>query len=250
PWVLGAGAGASALAVAGAFHVPSPLGMSITSVQTTGQLATVEQVSVKVHNQTTRRLRPHFTLSSGDAVTAFWLAQGGPAVLAPGQWATYTLLSPNFFAQPSITGGFQVVAFTTTPAAISHSGSYLPTTYHVALVPDSLDRVVPVGQAVTVEAEVLDRLNRRVHLSGVPVYLGQIIYAQRGLVYGEAIINSGQRGQTPVSAVTNANGVATFTIRGTQAGTDPVYFEANLVNGQHYYPYGYSQILPIRFGGR
>jgi len=29
--------------------------------------------------------------------------------------------------------------------------------------------------------------------------------------------------------------------------TNSVYFEANLVNDQHYYPYGYSDILPIRF---
>jgi hypothetical protein len=32
------------------------------------------------------------------------------------------------------------------------------------------------------------------------------------------------------------------------AGSDPVYFEANLVNPALFYPYGYSPILAVRFG--
>ena len=32
------------------------------------------------------------------------------------------------------------------------------------------------------------------------------------------------------------------------ARTDPVYFEANLVNPTYFYPYGYSPILAVRFG--
>ena len=44
--------------------------------------------------------------------------------------------------------------------------------------------------------------------------------------------------------------MATFVIRGTKASTDPVYFEANLVNDSQFYPYGYSQIVPIRFENR
>ena len=78
--------------------------------------------------------------------------------------------------------------------------------------------------------------------------MGQIVYSQQGLIFGEAIINQGQVGQTPVVAYTNAQGVATFTIRGTQSSSNPVYFEANLVNSRQFYPYGYSDILPIRFG--
>ena len=95
---------------------------------------------------------------------------------------------------------------------------------------------------------LLDRLDRPVAESGVPVYLGQVIYGQQGLVFGQAIINQGQVGQTPVVAYTDAQGVATFTVRGTQRSVDPVYFEANLVDGHQYYPYGYSDIVPIRFG--
>jgi hypothetical protein len=248
-WPVVAGAtGAIGVAALVALLSGSPLSVSISGVKTTGQLATVDQVNVRVHNRSSSPQRPHFTVNSGDAVTAFWLANGGPAVLKPGQSADYTLLSPNFYAQPPLTGGFQVVAFTTSPAAISHSGSYLPTTDHIALVPDAIGHLITIGHAVTVKAEVLDRLNRPVHRAGIPVYLGQIVYGQRGLQYGEAVINGGPPGRTPVSALTNAQGVATFTVVGTQPTANPVYFEANLVNGSAYYPYGYSQILPIRFG--
>ena len=36
--------------------------------------------------------------------------------------------------------------------------------------------------------------------------------------------------------------------RGTRTSVDPVSFEANLVSGNQFYPYGYSDIVPIRFG--
>ena len=79
------------------------------------------------------------------------------------------------------------------------------------------------------------------------VYMGQIIYAQRGLLFGQAVINGGNVGQTPVLALTNSQGVATFTVVNQVKESDPVYFEANLENSNTFYPYGYSQIVPVRF---
>jgi hypothetical protein len=239
---------ASQLAIASVLTSKPPLEVRITSVRTTGQLATVVQVGVRVTNTTGRAVTPSFTIESGGVLTAFWLRGSGPPRLMPGKDATYMLLAPNFFAQPPLTGGFQVVAFTQRPDAVSRSAAYTPTTWHVSLSPDSLSRVVPLDTPVVVQAQILDPTDRPVHLAGEPVYLGQIIYGQQGLLYGQAIINQGQVGQTPVVAYTDAEGVATFTIRGTQASNDPVYFEANLVNDKQFYPYGYSQILPIRFG--
>jgi len=248
--VAAGGLGLATLAAGlAAVTIPSPLTISIQSVTTTGQLATVSAVTVAVHNRSHSTLQPHFSLSSSDAVTTFWLVNSGPATIKAGQTAVYNLLAPNFPAQPSINGGFQVIAFTSSPDTVSHSGSYLPTTDHLALNPDAVNHDIPIGQAVVVTAELLDRLNRPIHKAAVPVYLGQVVYAQTGLVYGEAIINGSQPGQTPVSALTNADGVATFTIIGTHASNNPVYFEANLVNSRSFYPYGYSQILPVRFNG-
>ncbi|HLN18253.1 MAG TPA: hypothetical protein VK277_16050 [Acidimicrobiales bacterium] len=248
-WVVGGGLAAVGIAVLFALLSSPPLSVRITSVRTTGQLATVVQVGVEVTNNSDGPVHPAFAVESGGQLTAFWLAQGGPSLLPAGGAAHYELLAPNFFAQPPITGGFQVVAFTSSPGTVSRSDAYLPTLLHVSLVPDAVNRIVPLGRPVVLRAELLDQLNRPVHLAGEPVYLGQIIYGQQGLIFGQAVINNGQVGQTPVIARTNAEGVATFTVRGTQATTDPVYFEANLVNASQYYPYGYSEIVPIRFGG-
>ena len=96
-------------------------------------------------------------------------------------------------------------------------------------------------------AEIVNRLNAPVRVADVPVYLGQVIYAQRGLQFSQAVINQGQPGQTPVQALTNAEGVATFTIHSPVGGANPVYFEANLVKPALFYPYGYSPILAVRF---
>ena len=96
-------------------------------------------------------------------------------------------------------------------------------------------------------AEIVNRLDQPVRAANVPVYLGQVIYAQGGTQISQAFINTGNGGQTPVSALTNARGIATFTIKSPLAPDDPVYFEANLVKSGSDYPYGYSPILAVRF---
>lgn len=247
-YVVGAGIVASSVAVGVALATTPPLALEITSVRTTGQLATVVQVDLNVTNTTNRPMAPAFTVENGGGITAFWIRASGPGRLPPYGTARYTLLAPNFEAQPEINSGFQVVAFT--HDALSRSAAYLPTSWHVSLSPDAVSRIVPVGERLIVRAQILNRFDQPVDRAGEPVSLGQIIYGQGGLQYSEAVVNHGNIGETPVQARTNGQGVATFTIRGTQASTNPVYFEANLVNPQQHYPFGYSQILPVRFGPR
>lgn len=239
--------GAVAAALAVAMADPSPLTVRIAGVHTTGQLATVDAVTVVVRNASDRPLRPAFTADNGGTLTAFWNRLSGPSTIAPHSQATETLAAPNFYAQPPLTGGFQIVAFTSTPKTISHSTAYLPTTWHLAMNPDAVNRPVLVHHPVTLHVRILNRFDHPVFARGVPVYLGQIIYAQSGLQYGQAQINRGYPGETPVSALTNARGIATFVIRSTAAPRSPIYFEANLVNDTYFYPYGYSQIVPVRF---
>jgi hypothetical protein len=174
----------------------------------------------------------------------------GPRELAAGARTSYTIVSPSFFAQPPIAGGFQVMAFTEEPPAVSHTVAYNPSTLHVALTPDAINHPVDVGQPVHVTAQLLDRLNRPVRRAGVPIYLGQIIYAQAGLEYATVRINGSRPGATPVVAKTNSQGTASFLLKATQSNSDPVYFEANLVSETRNYPFGYSTILAIRFGPR
>jgi uncharacterized membrane protein len=247
-WVL-AGAGmASCGAVAAALTAASPLTMSVESVHTTGQLATVGQVQLAVANNTGKSVRPAFTIQEGTQLTYFWLRVAGPAVLGPHQRAEYTIQAPNSFAMPSIATGFQVLAFNGSPASVSRSGPYLASTWRVVLQPNTVNTPVPVGQEITVRASIVNRLDQPIRVANVPVYLGQVIYAQEGLQYSQAYINRGLAGQTPVEALTDADGVATFTIRSPVSESEPVYFEANLVNSSLFYPYGYSPILTVRFG--
>jgi uncharacterized membrane protein len=246
--VAAGGACATGLAVAVALTAPSPLSLSIESVHTTGQLATVEQVSLAVTNNSGGSVRPAFTVADGTALTTFWRRETGPAVLGPHQQAQYSIVAPSYFAMPSIQNGFQVLAFASDPASVSRTITYLASTWRVILSPDAINQTVPIGQQVTVRAMIVNRLDQPVQAAGVPVYLGQVIYAQQGLQYSQAYINNGLEGQTPVEALTNRAGVATFRIRSPVGASNPVYFEANLVNPTYYYPYGYSPILTVRFG--
>jgi hypothetical protein len=250
PWVVGVAALVCAGTLTFALSSSAPLAVQIVGLRTTGQLATVGLLRVHVTNTSPAAVRPAFTLDEGGSFTTFWPASAGPVSLRPGQAATYTLRAPNFPSQAAIGGGFQVAAFTTSPAAVSVSQAYVPATLHVGLSPDALNGVVPVGRPVTVHAQLLNQFNRPVASPGVSVYLGQIIYDQRGLIYSQASINGRSAGQTPVAAFTNRSGEATFTIVGTQATLDPVSFEANLVNSTLYYPYGYSEIVTMQFGRR
>ncbi len=114
-------------------------------------------------------------------------------------------------------------------------------------MPDAVNHNVPVGEPITLRGQLLNALDGPIDVRGEPIYLGQVTYAQQGLVASGAVINGSTPGATPVVGHTNAQGVATFTLDGTRPSDDPVYFEANIVNLVSFYPYGYSQIVPIRF---
>ncbi len=246
-WVVTGGAVACGTAVAAALTAASPLAMSIQSVRTTGQLATVDQLKLAVTNHTGRSVRPSFTIEEGSSMTAFWTREGGPAELGPHQRASYTIIAPSYFAMPSITSGFQVLALAEHPSSVSRTSAYVASLWRVVLDPASVDQPVAPGRGITIRAEIVNRLDEPIRAANVPIYLGQVIYAQRGLQFSEAIINRSNPGATPVEALTDAQGVATFTIGSPASGAQPVYFEANLVKSAQSYPYGYSPILAVRF---
>jgi len=226
---------------------PQPLRLHIDAVDTTGQLATVIDVQMTVTNATATTVTPVFASESGGALSAPWNILHGPSRLGAHATASYDVQAPNFFAQPSLSGGFQMVALTTSPEAMSVSAPFTPTHWHVNLNPEAVNRPVPVGAIVTITAQVLDATDNPVLDAGIPVYLGQVSYTQHGLVFTQAVINNSAEGATPVEAATNSDGVATFRVTNAAPSLDPVYFEANLINGSSSYPYGYSNIIPIRF---
>jgi uncharacterized membrane protein len=246
-WVAAGGVAACGVAITAALTAASPMTISIQSVRTTGQLATVEQLGLEVTNTTGARVRPSFTIEDGMTTTAFWRRTSGPPVLRAHQRAHYTIAAPSYFAMPSISNGFQVVAFSQNPPSVSRTGAYVASLWRVVLQPAAINSPVPRGQDITVHAEIVNRLDEPMRVTNMPVYLGQVIYAQRGLQYSQALVNQGLPGETPVRALTNSSGVATFTIHSPVGGSNPVYFEANLIKAGSAYPYGYSPILAVRF---
>lgn len=243
-WVAG---GLAAAAAAAAVIMPAPLALAMTDVHTSGQYARIDRVTAVVTNHSRRPVRPAFTVENAGAVSAFWLRLSGPAVLAPGQGATYSLAAPNAFAMPPLTSAFRVVAFTSTPATASLAPAFAPTTWHVGLTPTAIDHTVPTGVPIVVHAQLLNQLDQPVHIAGVPVYLGQVIYGQSGVQQGTVIVNGSLPGTPTVEALTKQTGEASFTVVGTKITQDPVYLEANVVSNTYFYPYGYSQVLTLRF---
>ncbi len=74
------------------------------------------QMQVDVQNTASVALAPHFTISTGQSITAFWHATGGPAVLAPHQRATYDLTAtvPAGYS-PGLNAFFYLRALTDRP---------------------------------------------------------------------------------------------------------------------------------------
>ncbi|WDL96103.1 hypothetical protein [Alicyclobacillus sp. ALC3] len=229
-----------------ALITPGPLRMKIVGVHTTGELQTIDKLRVVVENRTNRPQTPHFTLTVSPQLTSFWQVDTGPKTLAAGQVATYVLDAPNVPSMPSITGGFLLDAFTTGPATLSTSRVYRANKWRAMILPEAVDHAVPVHRKITLTVQLYDQLGRKVKKSGVHVYLGQIVYDQSGLFAGEASINGQVEGKSPVSALTNVQGLAKFTVVEMQLQSSPVYFQA-FVQPRGEYPSGYSQIISIRF---
>ena len=237
-----------AVAVVHALTAAQPLRLRVTGIRTTGQLATIEQLNLHVTNASGGVVRPSFTIGEGGEVTTFWHVIRGPLTLPAGRSADYTVVAPNFPAQPSIAGGFVVLAFSQGPAAVSSTGPYEPSTMHVGLTPNAVNKLVSVGRPVVVRAELLDQLDRPVHKANVPIFLGQIVYDQSGLELGEAAIKLGLRVRPRYLRTPTTKGSRPSPLWVRRQARTLSTFRPNLLQGREFYPYGYSKTLPIRFG--
>ena len=114
------GGGAAAVTAAAARRParrPSPLSISIHSVQH-DRPAGHRRAGSGWRSSTTPapRVRPAFTIEDGMSMTAFWRRTGGPAVLGPHQRADYTIVAPSYFAMPSISAASRWWPSGSTPA--------------------------------------------------------------------------------------------------------------------------------------
>lgn len=222
-----------------------PIKITITHVASTGQFSTIDAVTVRAKNRTHHAVRPHFTLMiNAGVMTTFWITHG-PKQLHPNQSATYILEAPNSESMPSILSGFYVDAFTLHPDTMSDTRLFAAPNYETSLLPYAINAPQPLGKSLTFSIQLRNHLGQPIHRAGIAISLGQVVYGQKAISAGETSINGHPEGQSPVTRVTNPQGVATFRIVGKQYQSNPVYFQAFISSSG--YPYGYSNIVIIHF---
>jgi uncharacterized membrane protein len=226
----------------------APLRITITGVKVNGILGVVQEATVRVTNTSGSRVRPSFTAQDGRGFTTFWQAATGPAVLRAGQSANYSLFAPNSGADPSLGGGFTMVAFNKSPGSVSVSNRYLPELKHLTFNPQAFNSAIPVGKTVTLRVQLIGHLNQTAYESGVAVHLGQTIFTGLGHARSTVVINGSRPGKRNVTADTNSQGVATFKIIATKPSRPlPTAFTAYLVDKAADYQYGVTGTLVMRF---
>ncbi len=235
-------------AVVGAVAAPPPLDMTVTGVSTNGRQGLVTGATLQVHNNTARVLHPTFTIVNAGYVTNFWTPAGAgaaPVTIGPHQSEVLTLQAPDEPSMPNALTPFRMFAYTTGPAAVSSTQAYMASAQSTYLTPDAIESPVRLGKARLFTVQVDQGQGAA---GGVRVDLGQVIYGQNGNLKGVASIDGLPGGASPASAITNAAGVATFTVTGVQTSTDPDYFQAWIAPlGKHTPPTGYSEIVAVRF---
>lgn len=224
-----------------------PLSIRIESVVTNGQFQSIWQIVASVSNGSEHTVAPHFATNASGYMTTFWNVVDGPRRLRPGQAARFTLVAPNVGSMPGVTQPFVLQAVTAAPDTISSSTRFTPERFDCYISPNYVDRVLPLGSQVTLNVELRSPYGAPVHQAGVPVALGQVIYGQNELIPSEASINGASEGQTPVVALTDAQGQATFNIANASVqGGNPVYFQA-YVDPDNGFPYGYSEVVSVQW---
>ncbi len=251
--VLAVGTGAIAAAVLTAvvaLATPAPLDLRITSVTTNGQFRSIWQIHVVVTNRTGGPITPHFATDGSSYPTTFWNVTAGPRTLAAHQVAPYTLVAPNVGSMPSETQSFILQAVASRPESISSSAPFTSEPFECVITPSYVNHILPLGRATTLSVQLRSPYGAPVRRAGVTVALGQVIYAQDALIPAEARINGAPEGQTPVTARTDARGVAHFrVVDSSSQGGNPVYFQAYVAPSRGF-PYGYSEVVSVQWGAR
>jgi hypothetical protein len=242
-WMFGTAAAvaASAVAIIFALSSSSPLTVRITKEFTTGYLGGVRFINLQVHNNTSSPLKPAYTIQTSHGDTTFWRISKGPHTIKPGATSRLQIAERNYPAEPGLSDGWSVLAFTEHPEAVSVSQLSEVNLWRTAIMPQSLNDPQKIGKRVTVTVQVLDHYNSPVRKAGILVTMSSTVYAGFGTRKGYASID-GRQPNHRSHAYTNSQGIATFHIVGTRPGT--VSFSAHLLKkGQYLYaPSGYLNI--------
>ncbi|HVA22721.1 MAG TPA: hypothetical protein VNN74_11590 [Candidatus Micrarchaeia archaeon] len=243
-WAAGAGLAGGGLALVLGITSPPPLQVHLLAEQTTGQLGTVDAVTLVVRNETGRTVEPHFTVGLGPYMSTVWIVRRGPRRLAGHAQADYELWAPGVASMPSVGETLVVYGLTPRPAAVSVLRAEPPDVLHVQIEPAAIARAIPRDGRVRLAVTLLTPLDQPRRRAGIVVDLGQVVYAEGGVFPGETAINGHAEGQSPVAAVTNRDGIAHFTIRAVQVQPDAVFYQAWLARP---YARGFSNLVSLRF---
>ncbi len=160
------------------------------------------------------------------------------------------LIAPNYQAEPGLSDGFSVLAFTKAPEAVSVSHRFLLSLWRTATSPQAFDVAQPIHHRIRLRVSVLDHFNSTVKRAGIKVWLSQLLYTSQGVKGAYAQINGGKLHKAG-TALTNSSGIATFYIVGTRPSkTLPTTFSAHLRNQVARFVYGSSGFVNIRFKAR
>ena len=135
------------------------------------------------------------------------------------------------------------------PATLSASAIVPPTARQLVITPSAINSPMRVGRSRILTVRAVDRLGNAVRRAAIPVALGQVVYGQHALIPGEASIDGRPEGETPVLGHTDRSGRVQFTIRGIQAQSDPVFFQAWIAPRDRA-PSGFSNLVSILFVDR
>ena len=232
--------------VAGALLTVPPLTLSVQRVWSNGQDQRVWQAALLVTNRTSNAIVPHYAADSIGQTTSFWTLTSGPSRLAPHQSALVTLSAPNEGSMPAITSPFVMEAVAAKPASVMISKPYVAAPYGTEISYNYATPNYHLGSFATLSVALTTPFGATVRRSGVAIALGQVVYGSSTLIPGEASINSHAPGESPIVALTNRQGVATFRVTDQYDQKRPVYFQA-WVQAASGNPFGYSSIVAIRW---
>ncbi len=238
--------GVAIIALGHALLTPAPIEIVPVDEHTTGSLQTVDRITVVATNRTDAPLEPHFAVALGPYMSSYWIVDEGPEILPAREAATYVLLAPNTASMPTVSQASVVFALTPRPATISAGRLFPAVQEGTQITPQAVNRLVEYPDTISFAVQLVDRLNEPIRQSGVEINLGQVLYTSDGLFPGQASINGRPEGQSPVSAMTDAQGIARFEVSAVQQQPYEIFFQAWIPGP---FPHGYSSSVAVHFRG-
>lgn len=239
-WGLGvACAAASVVALA----TPQPLHITVLDAETSGVANTTVSVTVRVDNRTGHPMSPtYLTLDDSGMSSHDWLIAKGPGQVPAHSSATLVLVTPDVDSAPFSRKPFKLEALTDDPPSYSVSQPFQAE--HTAT------RIIDDGKMLRPEIPTRIRVqlinaydSTAVSRAGVPVYLEALFFtpSDHPVPYVDDVASGSPVAK--ITARTDANGTATFTLVSHESQQTVIYLRAHLAHAGAYD--GYSTLAVV-----